>query len=134
VYGPVRAEWPGVVDRNAVVERQAGTILVDVRSAERYRGEVEPIDPIAGHIPGAVNVPHTDDVSDDGRLLAPDELATRFAAAGIANGDETIVYCGSGVTSCQTILAMELAGLGRARLYPGSWSDWSSAGLPIATG
>jgi thiosulfate/3-mercaptopyruvate sulfurtransferase len=93
-----------------------GLVLVDARAAERYRGEVEPIDPVAGHIPGAVNVPFT----DPGRI-------------GELEGEDVVVYCGSGITAAVDVL--ELARLGRrARLYPGSWSEWSSRGLPVERG
>jgi thiosulfate/3-mercaptopyruvate sulfurtransferase len=93
--------------------------LLDARAPERYRGEFEPIDPVAGHIPGASNVPWQA-VAPEGRFLAPDELRARL-------GDEPFVaYCGSGVTACTLLVAAELAGI-EARLYPGSWSEWSGA-------
>jgi thiosulfate/3-mercaptopyruvate sulfurtransferase len=95
-----------------------GLVVVDARAPERYRGEVEPIDPIAGHIPGAVNVPHT------GGELPPEVL----------EADEIVVYCGSGVSACVDLLALAEAGRPDARLYPGSWSDWSTRGLPAESG
>jgi thiosulfate/3-mercaptopyruvate sulfurtransferase len=104
------------------------TLLLDARAPERYRGEVEPVDAVAGHIPGAVNLPFVD-VTPDGRFKQPEELRARFAEAGAG---EVIAYCGSGVTACNLILAAELAGLGPARLYPGSWSEWSRRGYPAA--
>jgi thiosulfate/3-mercaptopyruvate sulfurtransferase len=104
---------------------------VDVRTAERYAGESEPIDPVAGHIPGAVNLPAKGSIGRDGRFLSPALLAQRFAGLGPA----PVVYCGSGVTATQTLLAMGEAGIDDARLYPGSWSDWiADPSHPVATG
>jgi thiosulfate/3-mercaptopyruvate sulfurtransferase len=108
-------------------------VLLDARVPERYRGEVEPIDPVAGHIPGAVNMPFAE-LAPGGRFLPPEELRARFEAAGVASGDEAVAYCGSGVTACVLVLAAEVAGLGPARLYPGSWSEWSGRGLPVERG
>jgi thiosulfate/3-mercaptopyruvate sulfurtransferase len=96
-----------------------GVILLDARLPERYRGETEPIDPVAGHIPGARNLPYTESGS------IPDEL--------LGTEDEVVVYCGSGITACVDILALDRAGI-RAKLYPGSWSEWSSRGLPVERG
>jgi thiosulfate/3-mercaptopyruvate sulfurtransferase len=104
-------------------------VLLDARAPERYRGELEPIDPVAGHIPGAVNLPFAS-VAPDGRFLAPEELLAAFEATGAAPGRELVAYCGSGVTACVLLLAAELAGLEPGRLYPGSWSEWSGRGLP----
>jgi thiosulfate/3-mercaptopyruvate sulfurtransferase len=108
----------------------AGSLLLDARAPERYRGEVEPIDPVAGHIPGAANLPFAD-VAPGGRFLTPDELRARFEAAGAAQGRELVAYCGSGVTACVLLLAAEVAGLEGGRLYPGSWSEWSGRGLAV---
>ena len=102
--------------------------LLDARSPERYRGEVEPIDPVAGHIPGAVNLPFAE-LAPNGRFLPPEELRARFEAAG-----GSVAYCGSGITACVLVLAAEVAGLGPIRLYPGSWSEWSGRGLPVELG
>ncbi len=107
----------------------AERLLLDARAPERYRGEVEPIDPVAGHIPGAVNLPFAE-LAPDGRFLAPDDLRARFEAAGAAPGRELVAYCGSGVTACVLLLAADVAGLDAGRLYPGSWSEWSGRGLP----
>jgi thiosulfate/3-mercaptopyruvate sulfurtransferase len=104
--------------------------LLDGRAPERYRGEVEPIDAVAGHIPGAVNMPFME-LAPEGRFLPPEELRARFDAAGVESGDEGVAYCGSGVTACVLVLAAEVAGIGPARLYPGSWSEWSRRGLPV---
>ena len=109
-------------------------LLLDARAGERYRGEVEPLDPIAGHIPGALNAPYEDNLGPDGRFLPVEALAARYQDLGVGGAAETVVYCGSGVTACHNLLAMEYAGLGEARLYPGSWSDWSTAGYEVATG
>jgi thiosulfate/3-mercaptopyruvate sulfurtransferase len=98
--------------------------LFDARAPERYRGDVEPIDPIAGHIPGAENLPFADNLSN-GRFRAPAELRQRFAAAlDGASPERAIVYCGSGVTACHDVLAFAHAGLPLPRLYAGSWSEW----------
>jgi thiosulfate/3-mercaptopyruvate sulfurtransferase len=99
-------------------------VLVDSREAERYRGEREPIDPIAGHIPGAVNYPWQDVTDAQGWVRSPDAQQQRFADIGQA--DEILVYCGSGVTACVNLLAMDIAGITNAKLYAGSWSDWCS--------
>ncbi|MGY2703877.1 MULTISPECIES: sulfurtransferase [unclassified Nocardioides] len=98
-------------------------VLVDARAPERYRGEVEPIDAVAGHIPGAVNVPTTTNLRADGRFRSVDEIRALYAAAGVTGDEAVAVYCGSGVTAVHDIIALELAGI-PAALYPGSWSGW----------
>jgi thiosulfate/3-mercaptopyruvate sulfurtransferase len=103
--------------------------LVDARAAPRYRGEVEPVDPVAGHIPGAANVPFAS-LAPDGSYLDTDELRARLDPG---EGRELVAYCGSGVTAASLVLAAEVAGLD-ARLYPGSWSEWCARGLPVASG
>lgn len=106
--------------------------LIDARAAERYRGEVEPIDPVAGHIPGAVNLPFAGNLAD-GRFLAPSALAERYAA--VATASTVVAYCGSGVTAAHDLMALEAAGVRGAKLYAGSWSDWVSyEDAPVATG
>lgn len=102
--------------------------VVDSRTPERYRGEVEPIDPVAGHIPGAVNLPFPANLAD-GQFLPADQLRARFAE-GLGNqpSDQVVFYCGSGVTACHNLLAYAHAGLGDAVLYPGSWSEWIVGG------
>ena len=127
---------PGeVVDREAVRGRGPAVVLLDARAGARYRGETEPVDPRAGHIPGARSAPWQDNLADVGRLLAPERLRERFAALGAAGSEEVIVHCGSGVNACHHVLAMEIAGLRRPLLYEGSWSDWSrQPDLPAATG
>jgi len=109
-------------------------VLLDARAAQRYRGEVEPVDPVAGHIPGAVSAPTAASVAEDGRLLSPEDLRARYAALGATDGVPVGVYCGSGVTAAHAVLALEVCGLHGA-LYAGSWSNWvADAGAPVATG
>ena len=130
---PTADTWPGAVSADEVAAAIAddSAVVIDSRAPERYRGDAEPIDPRAGHVPGAVNVFHAANVGSDGTLLSVDELAERFADVGTA----PIVYCGSGVTACHNLLAMERAGVRGARLYPGSWSEWSAdPARPVATG
>ena len=110
--------------------------LFDVRTAERYRGENETIDPVAGHIPGAVSAPYTANLDADGRFLAPSELREHYEALlGDAPPGEAIFYCGSGVSAVHDLIALEVAGLGMGRLYVGSWSEWiADPARPLATG
>lgn len=110
--------------------------IVDARATERFEGVVEPIDAVAGHVPGAVNHPFARNLAGDGRFLPAEELrrALQATLAGVAP-DRTVVMCGSGVTACHDILAFEIAGLGGAKLYPGSWSEWiRDPDRPVATG
>ena len=100
-----------------------GLLLLDARAPERYRGEVEPLDPIAGHIPSARNAPWAENLVGH-RFAQPGDLRARYQALGVDDPTAVVVYCGSGVTACHDLLAMELAGLSGARLYPGSWSEW----------
>ena len=126
--------WPPGAIATIAQAADRGTVVIDARAPERYRGDAEPVDPRAGHIPGAVSVPCAGHL-EGGRLLPTMALRTQFAAAGVDGADGTIAYCGSGVNACHTLLVMEHAGLGRGRLFPGSWSAWSNRpGLPIATG
>jgi thiosulfate/3-mercaptopyruvate sulfurtransferase len=100
-------------------------LLVDVRGPSRYRGQEEPIDPVGGHVPGAVNLPYTESVAADGRFKNPAELRRHFEAAfGATRPEQVVCMCGSGVTACHGLLAMEFAGLKGGRLYAGSWSEW----------
>jgi len=126
------------VDATAVAAatQDPTTLVLDARAPERYRGEVEPIDRVAGHIPGARNHPFGLSLDPQGRFLAPEQLRAALAdsLAG-ASPARSIVYCGSGVTACHLLLALEHAGLGGARLYAGSWSEWSSdPARPVRTG
>lgn len=111
--------------------------VVDARAGERYRGDLEPIDPVAGHIPGSVNAPWAGNREDDGEgeLLSPALMRARYETLGVHQGDRAIASCGSGVTAAFAVFAMELAGLPGAKLYEGSWSDWThDRSRPIATG
>ncbi len=116
----------------ALLGRPDAPTLVDVRTAERYSGENEPVDPVAGHIPGAINLPWLSHVHADGRFLPPGEIVRLYAEAGGTDG--AVLYCGSGITASHSLLALESAGV-TATLYPGSWSDWiNDPSRPIATG
>jgi thiosulfate/3-mercaptopyruvate sulfurtransferase len=108
-------------------------VLIDARAPERYRGENEPVDPVAGHIPGAANVPFAS-LAPDGRFLGRDELQERLTAAGAIPGADVVAYCGSGVTAAVVVAAAEAAGIEGVRLYAGSWSEWCRQGLPAVTG
>jgi thiosulfate/3-mercaptopyruvate sulfurtransferase len=106
--------------------------LIDVRAPGRYSGETEPVDPVAGHIPGAINLPATAHFDADGRFLPPAEIAAQYDVAG--GGKGAVLYCGSGITAAQSLLALESAGVS-AVIYPGSWSDWiSDPRRPVSTG
>ncbi|MCM6762746.1 sulfurtransferase [Rathayibacter sp. ZW T2_19] len=121
----------GIDDAAALPERG---VLLDARAPERFRGEVEPIDPRAGHIPGARNAPATSNVDESGRFLPADELRARFESLGVTAEAPVGVYCGSGVTAAADAVALTLAGF-EPRLFPGSWSQWSSTpGRPVAVG
>ncbi len=129
----LRGGWTNTVDRDGLTRRMADVTLVDARAPERYRGETEPVDPRAGHIPGAVNAPARIALGDGGRFLPAGELASRFAD--FAPPDRPVVTsCGSGVTACHTALALRIAGRDDPILYPGSFSDWSRTDEPIAVG
>jgi thiosulfate/3-mercaptopyruvate sulfurtransferase len=110
--------------------------LIDARGAARFRGEVEPIDPVAGHIPGALNRPFTDNIGPDGKFKPAEQLRSEFLALLGARDPATVVHhCGSGVSAVPNILAMEIAGLGRTALFAGSWSEWcNKPSLPVARG
>jgi thiosulfate/3-mercaptopyruvate sulfurtransferase len=123
-----------VLDIDTAANLPEHGILFDARAGERYRGDVEPIDPRAGHIPGAVSAPTTENVSADGFFLDPATLRSRFLGLGVTDGIRIGVYCGSGVTAAHDALALTIAGYSPA-LYPGSWSQWSNtADRPIAVG
>lgn len=123
-----------VLDADGAAVLAKGGVLLDARAAERYRGEVEPVDPVAGHIPGAVSAPTTGNVGVDGRFLPADLLRERFAELGATDAAEVGAYCGSGVTAAHEILALTAAGV-PAALYVGSWSNWVADGTrPVETG
>jgi thiosulfate/3-mercaptopyruvate sulfurtransferase len=128
---------PGLLptlDADAAEKLARGGLLLDARAGERYRGESEPVDPRAGHIPGAVCAPTADNLTPEGLFRSADELRARFARFGAADADTVGVYCGSGVTAAHQILALHVAGL-EAALYPGSWSQWSGdPARPVALG
>lgn len=132
---PDHARW---LSTGAVLERaHSGTgRLFDARAPERFRGEVEPIDPVAGHVPGAANLPYAGNVSEQGYFKPPAVLRRRFESAlGGVPASEAVCMCGSGVTACHNLLAMEVAGLKGARLYAGSWSEWiRDPSRPVARG
>ncbi len=130
------SHWSHTLDRGELIGRLRGSaapVVLDARAGPRYQGEVEPIDPVAGHIPTARNAPTDGNLGPDGRFLSPEALAQRYAGLGAGAG-EVVVSCGSGVSACHLSLAMRIAGLPDPILYPGSWSDWSTAGYPAATG
>lgn len=127
--------WTKTIDRDQLRGRLGEVTLLDARAAPRYRGEVEPIDPVAGHIPTARNAPTDGNLGPDGRFLPADALAERFRALGADGSDGKVVTsCGSGTSATHHALAMRVAGLPDPILYVGSWSDWSTAGYPVATG
>ena len=121
-----QGDFAGVATRHDL----AGRPHVDARAADRYRGEVEPVDPKAGHIPGAINLPATGNTGDDGRFLAANDLLQRFDQV----GDGAVVSCGSGATACHNALAMVVAGRKMPHVYLGSFSEWSNLDLPVSVG
>lgn len=141
--GDVRAEpgdlvvVPGalpVLDADAAADLATSGVLLDARAGERYRGEVEPVDPRAGHVPGAVSAPTTGNLAADGAFLDEPALRARFAALGATDGRAVGVYCGSGVTAAHEVAALATLGV-EAALYAGSWSQWSNdPARPVATG
>jgi thiosulfate/3-mercaptopyruvate sulfurtransferase len=124
-----------VLDADAAARLATDGLLIDVRVPERFRGEIEPVDAIAGHIPGAVNLPTTGNVGSDGKFLDGAALANRFESLGAGDEEPVGAYCGSGVNAAHTVFAVTLAGLPTPALYVGSWSNWIADGTrPIATG
>jgi thiosulfate/3-mercaptopyruvate sulfurtransferase len=126
------------VDAEALVASlgESTLLLLDARAADRYRGENETLDPVAGHIPGAISAHFAANLAPDGTFLSPDDLRTRYEALlDGASPTSCVVYCGSGVSAAHDLVAMEIAGLHGARLYPGSWSHWiTDSRRPIAVG
>jgi thiosulfate/3-mercaptopyruvate sulfurtransferase len=116
--------------------RDGALTVIDARAPERYRGDVEPIDPVAGHIPGAVNRPYAANLTEQGIFKPALQLRAEFQTLLDQSPPESVVHqCGSGVTACHNVLAMSIAGLPGSRLYPGSWSEWIAAPeRPIARG
>ncbi|MBT2531802.1 sulfurtransferase [Arthrobacter sp. ISL-48] len=122
------------IDADTATGWAGSGILLDARAAERYRGEIEPVDPRAGHIPGALSSPTSENLDEHGHFLPAHELRRRFEGLGISRGVPVAVYCGSGVTAAHEVAALEIAGFGAA-LYPGSFSEWSNnPALPVVTG
>jgi thiosulfate/3-mercaptopyruvate sulfurtransferase len=122
------------VEIDGVAEIPQHGLLLDARAADRFRGDSEPVDPKAGHIPGAISAPTTENLTTDGRFRPAPELEERFLGLGADAGTPITVYCGSGVTAAHEIAALAIAGL-QAALYPGSWSQWSNREeFPVATG
>jgi len=119
--------WPENRLANIDEASDANNVVIDARNRDRYRGEADPIDPRAGHIPGARNIPCRENLNADGTFLPVHVLRQRFEDAGVKEGEDVISYCGSGVTACHNLLAMEFVGLGQGRLFPGSWSQYSNA-------
>lgn len=129
------APWP--TDRLASPDDAADerTVTLDARERQRFSGESEPVDPRAGHIPGARSFPCRENLDADGRLLPEHQLRDRLESLGVQRDSEVVSYCGSGVTACHNLLVLEQLGYTRARLYPGSWSQWSSdPACEVATG
>lgn len=128
---PLSDCWTGVITREEIASDRDKLLLIDARAPERYRGEEELLDPVAGHIPGAFNIPYAENVDATGRFLDKESLERRLA---LAAGEGIVVnYCGSGVTACHNLLALAVAGRTDALLYPGSWSDWCTSGGEVAT-
>jgi thiosulfate/3-mercaptopyruvate sulfurtransferase len=124
----------GLLDADAAAALARDGLLLDARAAERYRGEAEHVDPVAGHIPGAVSAPTAANLNPDGTFRPAAELAERFRSLGAADGRPVAAYCGSGVTAAHEVLALTLAGI-PAGLYVGSWSDWiTDPARPVGTG
>jgi thiosulfate/3-mercaptopyruvate sulfurtransferase len=128
-----------VLDADGAAEVAGSGVLLDARVGARYRGETEPVDPKAGHIPGARNAPAQEHLGAEGRWRSPAELAARFAGLGLRAESEVGAYCGSGVAASAVVLALEHAGLRGpdrpAALYAGSWSQWcADPSRPVATG
>jgi thiosulfate/3-mercaptopyruvate sulfurtransferase len=132
----LRSDWLVTTAEVETRMRDAGYTLLDSRTAERYCGENETIDPIAGHIPGAISAPYPDNLNPDGTFRSPEELRARFnSLLGRTPPDRAAFYCGSGVTAAHNLLALKHAGMGEARLYVGSWSEWiANPQRPIAVG
>ncbi|WPU97752.1 sulfurtransferase [Mucilaginibacter sp. cycad4] len=131
---PVTHEYAGTVkiDEAGEAAQDPSKLVIDVRETPRYLGQTEPLDLIAGHIPGALNLPYINNLGTDGKYLPADELRKAYdAAIGDVAHSEVIVHCGSGVTACHTLLGMDYAGISGPKLYVGSWSEWSRRDLPI---
>ncbi|MBA2571056.1 MAG: sulfurtransferase [Chloroflexi bacterium] len=133
-HPPARLElapdWSHVIDRATLAAGIDSVRLLDLRAPERYLGETEPVDRVAGHIPGAVSAPASGNLTTGGRFLAPSDLAERYRSITL-DDRPLVVSCGSGVTACHAAVALRVAGLPAPLLYAGSYSDWSAAGMPV---
>lgn len=122
------------INEVAQVAQASDAVVIDVRESGRYAGDFEPIDLVAGHIPGAINIPFASNLDADGSFLSPEKLKAKYTEAlGNVTPDRVIVHCGSGVTACHTLLAMAQAGMDIPKLYVGSWSEWSRNDRPMVT-
>jgi thiosulfate/3-mercaptopyruvate sulfurtransferase len=126
--------WPADYLASIDDAAAAGNVVIDARDRARYRGDAEPVDPRPGHIPGARSLPCRENLAPDGTFLPVPRLRQKLAEAGVTDAAPVVSYCGSGVTACHNLLMIEHAGLGRGRLYPGSWSQYSHTPRPAATG
>jgi len=133
---PIKDNYKGTVtiEETGIAAQTDDSLVIDVRETPRYLGQTEPIDLVAGHIPGAINLPYILNLDADGKYLAPETLRKAYDdAIGNVQYDKVTVHCGSGVTACHTLLGMAYAGIKGAKLYVGSWSEWSRRDLPLAT-
>jgi thiosulfate/3-mercaptopyruvate sulfurtransferase len=138
VRPPARFEvrvWPEEKLADITDATNRANVVLDARNRDRYRGDFDPVDARSGHIPGARNVPCRENLTDAGTFLPRDEIRKKFTDMGVVDGGDVVSYCGSGVTACHNLLALEFVGLGQGRLYPGSWSQYSHAtDESVATG
>lgn len=125
--------WPPALLADIEEASDPANVVIDARNRDRFHGENESVDPRAGHIPGAVSLPCRENIDEKGMFLPVAELRRRFEQAGAGTGRGVVCYCGSGVTACHNLLALELCGLGPGRLYPGSWSEYSATERPVET-
>jgi thiosulfate/3-mercaptopyruvate sulfurtransferase len=132
---PERSQWVSAEELMQSMN-DSKTCLIDARPDRRYSGEYEPFDPVAGHVPGAINWPFEENLDFDGTFLAPEALREQYQALLKGAAPHQVIHmCGSGVTACHNVLAMEAAGLSGSQLYPGSWSEWvTDPSRPVATG
>jgi thiosulfate/3-mercaptopyruvate sulfurtransferase len=126
--------WPAELLADIDDASDPSNVVLDARGRDRYHGDNEQVDPRAGHIPGALSLPCRENLDAEGRFLKVEDLRQRFSDAGVDAGTPVVSYCGSGVTACHNLLALELCGFGPGRLYPGSWSEYSATpGRSVAT-
>jgi len=126
--------WTRVIARGELADRLGSVTLLDARAPARYRGEIEPVDPVAGHIPTALSAPWEANLGPNGRFLPPEALRQRFEAFDAFGSGELVASCGSGTSACHHVLAARVAGVSDPVLYVGSYSDWSRSNMPIAVG